>query len=103
MPLDSIDCLNLLVSGSMAVFAIDRETGERVHLFVIKQGEPILPITSPSDAPWRLIAVSMEPCHVESSADDPDWKTIFALENWLAKIGEAVSQFCPTEAVQPVA
>jgi NHLM bacteriocin system ABC transporter ATP-binding protein len=102
LPLDAGTRPGLLTSGSVAVFAVDRETGERVPLFSIVAGEPLLPIACPPDAPWRVIAVSLEPCQVEDFEDEPDWKKIFALENWLAKIGEAVSRFCPAQEVQPI-
>jgi NHLM bacteriocin system ABC transporter ATP-binding protein len=92
----------LLVSGSVAVFAVDRETGERIYLFSIETGEPVLPIACPPDSPWRIVAVSLETSCVESPGDEPDWAVIFALENWLAKIGEAVSRFCPAGVVQPL-
>src|SRR5215472_2841044 len=95
MTLDAATRPGLLVSGSLAVFAVDRETGERVPLFSLAAGEPVLPIACPPDAPFRVMAISLEPSHIEAADDDPDWKVIFALENWLAKMGEAVSQFCP--------
>jgi NHLM bacteriocin system ABC transporter ATP-binding protein len=85
----------LLVSGSVVVFAVDKETGERLYLFSIEPGEPVLPISCPPDAPWKIVAVSLETSCVESPEGEPDWAVIFALENWLAKIGEAVSRCCP--------
>jgi len=101
--LDTWSRPRLLISGSAAVFAVDNETGERVYLFSIEAGEPVLPIACPADAPWSLLAISLEPCIVESAEDEPEWKTIFALENWLAKLGEAASRFYPAQDVQPVA
>jgi NHLM bacteriocin system ABC transporter ATP-binding protein len=92
----------LLVAGSAAVFAVDRETGERIHLFSIEPGEPVLPIACTPNAPWNLTAISLEPCLLESAEDEPEWKSIFALENWLAKMGEAASHFHPAQDVQPI-
>jgi NHLM bacteriocin system ABC transporter ATP-binding protein len=102
IPLDRDIPPRLLLAGSAAVFAVDRETGERLHLFSIEPGEPVLPIACPAGMPWRLMAISLEPCVLESSDDDPEWKTIFALENWLAKMGEAASHFYPAQNIEPI-
>lgn len=93
----------LLVSGSVAVFAVDKETGERLYLFLIETGEPVLPISFPPDAPWKIVAVSLETSCVESPEGEPDWAVIFALENWLAKIAQAVSRSCPVGEFHSVA
>ncbi|MCU1237182.1 MAG: bacteriocin system transporter, ATP-binding protein [Candidatus Solibacter sp.] len=103
LPLNAETPPGLLVSGSIAVFAVDKETGERLHLFSIEAGEPVLPIACPADSLWQVVAVSLEPSCVESPENEPDWAVIFALENWLAKIGEAVSRFCPAGEIQPAA
>ena len=102
IPLDRDVPPRLLLAGSAAVFAVDRETGERLHLFSIEPGEPVLPIACPAGMPWRLVAISLEPCILESADDDPEWKTIFALENWLAKMGEAASHFYPAQIIEPI-
>jgi NHLM bacteriocin system ABC transporter ATP-binding protein len=102
LPLDAESLPGRLVSGSVAVFAVDKETGERLQLFSIEAGEPVLPIPCPPDAPWRIVAVSLEISCVESPEGEPEWAVIFALENWLAKIAEAVSRFCPAGDIQPV-
>ena len=39
-----------LASGSLAVFAVDKETGERLHLFSLEPGNPLLPLAVPVDA-----------------------------------------------------
>src|SRR5262245_17172820 len=83
--------------------AVDKDTGERLYLFSIETGEPVLPISCPQDAPWQIVAVSLETSCVESSEGEPDWAVIFALENWLAKIAEAISHCCPAGEVDPVA
>ncbi len=102
LSLDGATQPGMLVSGAMAVFAVDKETGERLHLFSIDPGEPVLPIACPADGSWRLVAVSLEDSCIESPQDEPDWAVIFALENWLAKVAEAVSRFCPSGEIQPV-
>jgi NHLM bacteriocin system ABC transporter ATP-binding protein len=103
IPLDADAPPRLLLAGSAAVFAVDRETGERVALFSIEPGEPVLPIACPDSTPWTLVAISLEPCVLESAGDEPEWKTIFALENWLAKLGEAASHFYPAQDIRPIA
>ncbi len=102
LPLDATTPPGLLISGSIAVFAVDKDTGERLYLFSIETGEPVLPIACPQDAPWRIVAVSLEASCVESSQGEPEWVVIFALENWLAKIAEAISRCCPPGRLDPV-
>jgi NHLM bacteriocin system ABC transporter ATP-binding protein len=91
-----------LVSGAAEVFAVDRATGERLNLFSIEPGEPILPIVTSADADWDLLAITLEPSSVEDAGDAPEWAVIFALENWLAKIGSTLALFRNAEEVQPV-
>jgi NHLM bacteriocin system ABC transporter ATP-binding protein len=103
LSLDATTPPGLLISGSVAVFSVDRDTGERLYLFSIESGEPVLPIPCPHDAPWQIVAVSLETSCVEASEGEPEWALIFALENWLAKIAEAISRCCPAGEVDPVA
>lgn len=91
-----------LVSGSAEVFAVERATGERLNLFSIEPGEPILPIVNSADADWDLLAITLETSSVEPAGDAPEWAAIFALENWLAKIGSALALFRNAGEVQPV-
>ncbi len=86
-----------LVSGSAEVFAVDRATGERLNLFSIEPGEPILPIVNSADADWDLLAITLETSCMEAAGRAPEWAAIFALENWLAKIGSAYAGCCSTE------
>jgi len=91
-----------LVSGSAEVFAVDRATGERLNLFSIEPGEPILPIVTGADADWELLAITLENTCVEAAGEATEWAAIFALENWLVKIGSALALFRNAEGVEPV-
>lgn len=91
-----------LVSGSAEVFAVDRATGERLNLFSIEPGEPILPIVCPADADWDLLAITIETSSVETDGYAPEWAGIVALENWLAKIGSALALLRNAGDVQPI-
>jgi NHLM bacteriocin system ABC transporter ATP-binding protein len=91
-----------LVSGSAEVFAVDRATGERLNLFSIEPGEPILPIVNSVAMDWDLLAITLETSCVEPAGEAPEWAVIFALENWLAKIGSALALFRNAGEVEPV-
>jgi NHLM bacteriocin system ABC transporter ATP-binding protein len=92
IPLDGNTQPATLLSGSMAVFAIDRETGERQHLFSLGTGDDLHPLPAPEGAPWEIAAVPLEASCLRGVEDAGDWKSILARENWLAKTGEAVGR-----------
>jgi NHLM bacteriocin system ABC transporter ATP-binding protein len=91
--IDSDTPPSILAAGSLAVFAVDRETGERLHLFSVVCGEPLFPLACPAGARWDIRAVPLETSCLQPAADLRKWEEIFALENWLAKIGEALTRF----------
>ncbi|MGA7413231.1 MAG: ATP-binding cassette domain-containing protein, partial [Bryobacteraceae bacterium] len=93
IPLDANTPPTILVSGSLAVFAVDRETGERLHLFSVEVGEPLLPLACPTGAAWDITAIPLETSCLQNAAEMREWEQIFAQENWLAKIGEALGRF----------
>lgn len=93
IPLDSAFRPVTLVAGSLAVFAVDRETSERLHLFSVECGEPLFPIACPAGAAWDICAVPLETSCLQPTEDVRKWEEIFALENWLTKIGEALTAF----------
>ncbi len=80
----------VLASGSAVVFAVDQQSGERIHLFSIEPGDAILPVSNPAGSGWDLVAVPLEISEVE-----PREPTVFARENWLTRLGEALRVFCP--------
>ena len=85
-----------IVSGSMAVFAIPRgeEPGERIYLFSLAAGNSLWPVSLPEGAAgWGLLCVPLE----ATCLNAPDRKPLFALEDWLGKLGEALFD-CPTFA-----
>ncbi len=100
IPLDIGTQPTILVSGSLAVFAVDRETGERLHLFSVDSGEPLLPLACPAGAAWDITAIPLETSCLQNAIDLREWEQIFAQENWLAKIGEALARFCDHGVVQ---
>jgi NHLM bacteriocin system ABC transporter ATP-binding protein len=87
--------VSTLVSGSVAVFAIDKGTGERLHLFSLEPGDQLLPLNAPADAAWDIAAVPLETSCLQPSGDLREWERIFALENWLTLIGKALARFRP--------
>src|SRR5579871_433358 len=91
---------SLLASGSAVVFAIDRESGERVHLFSLDLGEPLLPLPYDAAATWQIVVVPLEMSCLQPLGSLQDAAGIFALENWLAKIGEALAAIRPAGPVQ---
>jgi NHLM bacteriocin system ABC transporter ATP-binding protein len=93
--LDAGTPLAALVSGCMAVFAVDKETGERLHLFSLESGDMLMPLAVPPAAAWEIAAVSLETTCVQETADLHEWERIFAYENWLAKLGEALARLRP--------
>lgn len=101
IPLDSATQPGILISGSAVVFAVDKETQQRTHLFSIERGEPVLPVSPPPHAPWRLIVVPLEESCVEFYKDEPEVSGLFAMENWLAKIGAAMSVFSGAKEPEP--
>jgi NHLM bacteriocin system ABC transporter ATP-binding protein len=100
IPLDANTQPVLLVSGSLAVFAVDRETGERLHLFSVEVGEPLLRMACPVGAAWDIVAIPLETSCLQAADDLREWEQIFAQENWLAKIGEALARFSEPGEVQ---
>jgi NHLM bacteriocin system ABC transporter ATP-binding protein len=90
----------VLASGSAVVFAIDRETGERIHLFSLEAGEPLLPLSYAESASWQIVVVPLEMSCLQPIGSLQDAAGIFALENWLAKIGEALALFRPVGPAQ---
>ena len=100
IPLDANTPPAILVSGSLAVFAVDRETGERLHLFSVETGEPLLPLACPAGAAWDIVTIPLETSGLQTAVDLREWEQIFAQENWLAKIGEALARFRDPGEVQ---
>ncbi len=83
-----------IVSGSMAVFAIPRgeEPGERIYLFSLAAGNSLWPVSLPEGAAgWELLCVPLE----ATCLNAPDRKPLFALEDWLGKLGEALLRIAP--------
>jgi NHLM bacteriocin system ABC transporter ATP-binding protein len=93
--LESVESPSRLVSGSMAVFAIDKETGERLHLFSLKSGDFLLPVDVPADGAWEIAAIPLEACCLQPAGDLPGWESVFVFENWLALLGECLARFRP--------
>jgi hypothetical protein len=91
-----------LVSGSAEVFAVDRASGERLNLFPIAPGEPILPIVNAAGSDWDLVAITLESSCIEPAREGPEWAAVFALENWLAKIGSDLALFRNAGDMEPV-
>jgi NHLM bacteriocin system ABC transporter ATP-binding protein len=79
----------LVISGTAVVFAVDKATGVRRPLFCVDPGEPLLPLASPPDAGWTIVAVPLESSGLQLGHETREWAGVVALENWLAKIGEA--------------
>src|SRR5580692_8483431 len=84
-----------LVSGCMAVFAVDKQTGERLYLFSLESGDQLMPLAAPAAAAWEIAAVPLETSCLQQAADLREWERIFAYENWLAKLGEALARLRP--------
>jgi len=84
-----------VISGSFAVFAVDKETAERLHLFSVARGEPLLSIACPAGADWEIAAVPLEMSCLEAATGRRDRDETFAHENWLGKIGETLARFLP--------
>ncbi len=76
IPLDADTRPVILVSGSLAVFAVDRETGERLHLFSVEPGEPLLPLACPAGAAWDITAIPLETSCLQSAVDLREWEQI---------------------------
>ncbi|HKD08845.1 MAG TPA: NHLP bacteriocin export ABC transporter permease/ATPase subunit [Bryobacteraceae bacterium] len=93
IPIESINEPATLAIGSLAVFAVDRETSERLYLFGVQQSEPLFPLQVPADAAWDIAAVPLETSCLHPATERGDWEEVFALENWLRKIGEALARF----------
>lgn len=91
---------SVLASGSAVVFAIDRESGERIHLFSLESGEPMLRLPCYTDAAWQIVVVPLEMSCLQPLGSLQDAAGIFALENWLAKIGEALAAIRPAGTAQ---
>ncbi len=100
IPLNAATQPATLVSGSMAVFAIDQETDERLHLFSLEPGEPLLALDCPRDAAWQIAAYPLEMCSVQPADGLRDWEQVFARESWLSKLAEALARFRPVELAQ---
>jgi NHLM bacteriocin system ABC transporter ATP-binding protein len=92
----------LLIAGSAEVFVVDRETGERRHLFSIETGGPILPVPCPPEASWDIVALTLEDTCVSTAALAPEWAAIVALDNWLSRIAEALSLLNPSSELLAV-
>lgn len=104
MPLDADATPALVLSGSAVVFAVDKETGARRPLFCVDPGEPLLPLPCPPGASWTIVAVPLTSSGLELGRDTREWAGVVALENWLAKIGEAFATFRetgPVRLIQP--
>jgi NHLM bacteriocin system ABC transporter ATP-binding protein len=91
-----------LASGSAAVFAVDRKTGERVFLFSLGIGEPLLPLSAGDVDAWSVVAVPLEISCLQAIGDLADGSGVYALENWLAKIGQALALLRPAGPARTV-
>src|SRR5215831_200043 len=100
IPLDSEMEAATLISGSIAVFASDKQSGARVHLFSIDPGDPVLPIACRAESAWRLIAVPLEASCLDYQEDGAEWESTVARGIWLEKIGEAISVFTQARQIE---
>ena len=103
VPLDSGLEAWTLVSGSVAVFATDKQSGQRVHLFSVEPGDPVLPVACPAESGWRVIAVPLETSCLQYQ-DDVEWEGTVARGIWLEKLAEAMSRLtrgCEIEPARP--
>src|SRR5689334_11825387 len=100
LPLDSGTEPATLISGSIAVFASDKQSGQRLHLFSIDPGDPVLPMACPAEGAWRLIAVPLEASCLQYQDDCAEWESTVARGVWLEKIGEAISVFAPARQIE---
>lgn len=100
--LDSNHQPALLTSGSAVVFAVDRETGERIHLFSLDAGDPVLALAGAGESAWNMVAVPLETGTLQPLGGLRDGAGVFALENWLAKAAESVASLRPAGAAQLV-
>ncbi len=89
-----------LVSGSLAVFAVDRETGQRLHLFPVSQGDVLLPAGKSGDSMWEIVAVPLETSCLATMTEPDEWERGIALENWLTKLGGAMVELRPPGEAQ---
>lgn len=92
----------LLASGSAVVFAVDRQTGERIHLFSLDAGDPVLALAGPVESAWDVVAVPLEIGTLQPLGGLHQAAGVFALENWLARVGEAVTSLRPAGEAQTV-
>jgi ATP-binding cassette subfamily C protein len=102
IPIEAASGPLTLASGSLAMFAIDKDTGERLHLFSLTPGDSLLPLAAPALSSWEIAAVALETSCVQPTAELREWERIFVLENWLAKLGEALARFRPAGELQVV-
>jgi NHLM bacteriocin system ABC transporter ATP-binding protein len=93
---------SLLTSGSAVVFAVDRDNGERTHLFSLDAGDPVLALGGDGESGWHVMAVPLEPGTLQPLGGLRDGAGAFALENWLGKIAGAVASLRPGETGQIV-
>ena len=90
IPLNAATRMGILISGSAVVFAVDRQTSERVHLFSMETGDSIPAISCTADDDWHFILVPLETSCIEDVEED---LSLVALENSVCKLGEAIAQF----------
>jgi NHLM bacteriocin system ABC transporter ATP-binding protein len=82
--------MGVLVSGCGVVFAVDKQTSERVHLFTVEPGDSIPVISCTPGEDWQFVLVPLETSCIEDVAED---LILAAQENSVCKLGEAIAQF----------
>jgi NHLM bacteriocin system ABC transporter ATP-binding protein len=92
----------LVISGTAVVFAVDKASGVRRQLFCVDPGEPLMALAGPPDAGWTIVAVPLESSGLQLGNDTSEWAHVVALENWLAKIGEAFAAVAADGQMQPL-
>jgi hypothetical protein len=62
---------------------------------------PFCLYSAPPESAWQLTVVPLETSCIEFLKDDGQTADSFALESWLSRIAEAMSQFSRTKEIQP--
>ena len=94
IPIDSARRATVIY-GTLGIFAIDRETSERLHLFSIGPGK-LLPFFRAAGEQWEISAISLEPSCLREESALRDWEETSAMEDSLLSIGAALTRLLPS-------
>ncbi|WP_088889866.1 NHLP bacteriocin export ABC transporter permease/ATPase subunit [Leptolyngbya ohadii] len=110
---DNPDAVALVQTGSIALFALSRQTkGRRRYLFSVKAGELVFPVSlCDRNTPYQILALALEETELQQFSQEEfrqhlkeqPHREIDRLETWVHRLSSTLSGLTATKLPTPIA